>query len=476
VPDLHSVARAGSRSSKRPSARPKPCIWAVGGGKGGVGKSVITSSLAVTLAGRGQRCVLVAADLGGANLHTILGGPRSPYTISHFLKREVEHLSDVMSPTNTPNLWLASGARSAPDIANLGHTQKRKLLRHIRSLEIEHVFLDLSAGSAYNALDFFLAADHPILAVVPEPTSVENAYHFLKAAFFRALRQAARRSSIRAAIEQVLEERTKRRIRSPRNLVMEVARIDPHAGRLLEEAAQSFSPMLIVNQARTPDHRSLGHQIDAACRSYLGTGIRYLGALSRDDHVNDAVSRCSPVLRLHPGCSFALDLEVIVDRLLSRGTREPRAAVEKVIPLHRHQSSLYDEGYFLTHGAEERARSSPEPHRSAYRRLFEGAWLATADAKRTRRQTAPAPGISRPGAHLRHRREQLGLDLSELCQRTRIRSLESIENERFADLPPEPYVRGFVLQYSKALGLSEGEALAASYVELYRRAMRQSCG
>ena len=52
-----------------------PRVWAIGGGKGGVGKSVIAVNLAATLAGKGNRVVLVDADLGGANLHTLLGMP-----------------------------------------------------------------------------------------------------------------------------------------------------------------------------------------------------------------------------------------------------------------------------------------------------------------------------------------------------------------------------------------------------------------
>ncbi len=42
-------------------------------------------------------------------------------------------------------------------MANPKHCQKEKLLRHIRSLDFDHIFLDLSAGCAFNALDFFLA-------------------------------------------------------------------------------------------------------------------------------------------------------------------------------------------------------------------------------------------------------------------------------------------------------------------------------
>ena len=48
-------------------------VWALGGGKGGIGKSLIASSLAITLARLGSKVVAVDLDLGGANLHTTLG-------------------------------------------------------------------------------------------------------------------------------------------------------------------------------------------------------------------------------------------------------------------------------------------------------------------------------------------------------------------------------------------------------------------
>ena len=103
---------------------------------------------------------------------------------------------------------------------------------------------------------------------------------------------------------------------------------------------------MIVNQARTQEHRALGHSIVDACRRYLGTEIDYLGALARDDAVCDAVSRQQPVLQLHPGCDFALDLEPIVDQLLSG--RRPLA--EKTTPhVPRREHSLYAESYFTGH-------------------------------------------------------------------------------------------------------------------------------
>ncbi|MBW1998370.1 MAG: P-loop NTPase, partial [Deltaproteobacteria bacterium] len=52
---------------------PRPVIWAVGGGKGGVGKSIICSLLAFWLARLDKKVILVDLDLGGASLHTLMG-------------------------------------------------------------------------------------------------------------------------------------------------------------------------------------------------------------------------------------------------------------------------------------------------------------------------------------------------------------------------------------------------------------------
>ena len=77
-----------------PAGAPRaPRIWSVGGGKGGVGKSVVTSSLAAALAGLGRRCVVIDGDLGGANLHTLLGAARPRLTLAHFMSGEVASLA-----------------------------------------------------------------------------------------------------------------------------------------------------------------------------------------------------------------------------------------------------------------------------------------------------------------------------------------------------------------------------------------------
>jgi hypothetical protein len=117
------------------------------------------------------------------------------------------------------------------------------------------------------------------------------------------------------------------------------------------------------------------------------------------------------VLQLHPACNFAKGIRRIVDRVM-RGT--PQAVEHEPI-------------------------------------------------------TLPPIDVSRPGAYLRACREALGLEIAQMMERTQIRSLEALEEERFEVLPPGPYVRNFVLAYARELGIREADLLAASYAKRFRR-------
>jgi flagellar biosynthesis protein FlhG len=175
----------------RASARARRVI-AIGGGKGGIGKSLVAVNLAIELARREERVVLVDADLGGANLHTCLGIDLPRRTLSDFIERRAQRIEDVVTPTGIPGLGLISGAMDHLDAANPKYAQKMRLMRSIQSLDVDHVILDLGAGTHLNVLDLFLVSDHGILVLVPEPTAVENVYRFVKAAFWRRAATSSR--------------------------------------------------------------------------------------------------------------------------------------------------------------------------------------------------------------------------------------------------------------------------------------------
>ncbi len=296
-----------------------PAIWAVGGGKGGVGKSVITSNLAISLAQQGKRCIAIDADLGGANLHTVIGMRNPKYTLSSFLRREVSSLNDIIADTPIPNLRLISGARALMEMANPKYTQKEKLLRHISALDADYVILDLGSGTSFNILDFFLVATEGILVVLPEPTSVENVYHFIKAAFYRKLKRATNRSGVTDAIDKVMVEKVARGIQSPRALIENVYSINKEAGEALQLAAENFRPNIIVNMIRRWDDSDLGKDICTACRDYFGITINFLGEIEDDDHVKKAIRMRKSVVSMFPAAPFTKSVKRISKRLLGQG-------------------------------------------------------------------------------------------------------------------------------------------------------------
>ena len=422
-----------------------PRVWAVGGGKGGVGKSVVTSSLALSLSSGGPHCAIVDADLGGANLHTLLGVARPRHTLGDFMDGRLRDLSQVLAPTSIPGLSLVSGARAVLEMANPKHAQKQKLLRHLRMLDVTHVLVDLGAGTSFNTLDPFVAADERLLVVCPEPTSIENAYHFLKAGFFRSLREVAR-GEHREVMEEVMAT-ARRQGLSPREMVDLASRRSPEAGRAVRQCSREFAPKLIVNRCDTADDRRVGHEMVATARRHLGVVLHYVGALDMDAAVPLAVTRQQPVLHLFPGCAFSKSMLKVVERIrtnrpLGPESAPPRWRVRPVGPP------------VATHGVAEVEVALPKLKRRASAQPLQ----------------LPPIDLAWPGRSLRRCREHLDLSLREMEERTMVRCIEDIEAERFAELPPEPYLASYVRAYVEALGIPDGEVLVTRFLNAAREA------
>lgn len=295
------VASVGtsSQSAKLHQERDRRIV-AVGGGKGGIGKSLVASNLGVHLAEVGRRVVLVDADLGGANLHTCLGVPPPRKTLSDFVSRRVTDLAEVVTETPIQGLGLISGAMDFLGAANPKYTQKLRLLREIARLDVDNVIIDLGGGTGFNILDFFLIADHGVLTVVPEPTSIENAYRFIKAAYYRRLKTLEMSWNLRPLIEAAMSEQSGKGLKTPRDLVQYVEARDAAGGARLRAELEKFPLELVVNQVRNEDEHKLGHAISDACRKYFGISMQYLGAIPYDDAVWKAVRRRKPVVRDSP--------------------------------------------------------------------------------------------------------------------------------------------------------------------------------
>lgn len=176
-----------SASAWQPSAGAEgPDIWAVAGGKGGVGKSLLAANLAVSVVRRGLTCLLVDADLGGGNQHTLFGIETPRQTLDAFLSGEEKELASVAHPTRFQGLSLVYASCDALGAANPKHAQKQRFIRHLKKAGADVVILDLGAGTSFNTLDLFLTARVQVVVTTPELTAIQNAYGFMKCASMRA--------------------------------------------------------------------------------------------------------------------------------------------------------------------------------------------------------------------------------------------------------------------------------------------------
>src|SRR5262249_41735024 len=157
-------------------------IITVGGGKGGVGKSIVALNLAAAFAQLGKRVVLADLDLGTANQHLLLGIDRPGKGLQAILDRAAGDATDVLTPTTVPHLSLLAGTGAVLGAANITHAGKQRLLRKLRSLEADVIVVDVGAGVGYNALDFFVIGHQKLIVTTPQVTAIHDAYSFVKGA------------------------------------------------------------------------------------------------------------------------------------------------------------------------------------------------------------------------------------------------------------------------------------------------------
>lgn len=292
-------------------------LWAFGGGKGGIGKSVIATNAATVVARSGLRVILVDFDLGGANVHTYLGVRTAQrVNLSDVLQSRVSELKDALVETPVPGLKVILGAMNHTVAAQATRTQREKLLAGLRELGADVVVLDLAAGMDRATVDFFVGVDESLLVTTPEPTAIENAYAFMRASFYRRLAPLLTDSPASKLMRATLSDRSQRVVRSASDLLGEIRKLDPDEGDRIEMAMAAFQPRLILNQVRTPEDVRLGFAISSMSRRHLGVNLDYLGYINYDDHVWRSVKERRTLVLAYPQSDGALYIRQIVRKLL----------------------------------------------------------------------------------------------------------------------------------------------------------------
>ncbi|GAA4420926.1 MinD/ParA family protein [Acidovorax lacteus] len=247
-------------------------IIAVTSGKGGVGKTFVSANLAAALTRRGQRVLVLDADLGLANLDVVLN--LHPKVTLHdvFTGKATVEEAIVRAPGGFSVLLAGSGmveySRLTPEVRN-------QFLSVIQSLAPQYdvVLLDTGAGISDVVLFSVSLASEVLLVATPEPTSLTDAYAAIK-----VLAMQQKRQHVRLVINQAAR---------------------PGDGRAITGQLQQVLDRFVSAQAGRP------------------LRLIHMGDIPADPYVREAVMRRQLLLLQTPGCPAALAMAQLAGKIES---------------------------------------------------------------------------------------------------------------------------------------------------------------
>jgi len=361
---------------------------------------------------------------------------------------------------------------------------------------------------------------------VPDPTSIELMHRFIRAAFLKSLARAGLAHLAEGPSRRPMDHEGG----APSPLEIYLATVEARADEApaLRDVILRFAPHLLINSARSKSDMELGRAVASVARRRLGAPIRYLGHLEYDEAVWASTRRRRPLLIEHPETRIAKCFERVARAILAS---RPPAADGDVLPSDSHYELLEvsptasfedirraNRRIRDIYGAESIAISGlydPASLEAVHRRL-DLAYTTLMDAAKRKdydlelfpdgvpMPVAPPTGplgsgpavpprgakaddsanlAVRPpmpeltpqteftGPLLRQIREAIGVELREIAERSKIGMayLQALEAELFGKLPAPVYVRGFLAEYARALGL-DVERVKQTYLARYRAA------
>ncbi len=168
------IARIQRSSSRHPYR------IAIASGKGGVGKTALAIGLAYSLSSLGKRVLLFDADLGLANIDIQLG-LHSEHDLTQAIRGSCR-LQDCVARAPLGGFDAIVGKSGTSSLAELTPHTLKKLLEDLEetSMRYDTLLLDLGAGidRTVRVLSYF--ADEILVVITDEPTSLTDAYAFIK--------------------------------------------------------------------------------------------------------------------------------------------------------------------------------------------------------------------------------------------------------------------------------------------------------
>lgn len=274
-----------------------PQVWVVTSGKGGVGKTFVATSFALTLSKLGHSVLVVDLDLSGANVHTSLGLKPSHLNIRHYFEGH-KALNEITIPTPHPRVSYIQGYWDTWAPADLSPVNTTQLFMDLKSLKYDFIIIDSGLGASEKYLEIFKAADEKIFVTSTEPTSVEKTYRFIENYICCTLKEKCSAESYTGLLKTLRDHR-QGLLDKPFSFK---SYLKESEGFTLEPFLHlSQNPIrMVVNSVRSQAFNNLGYSIKSVCNKYYDLNVDFAGALDYDNAVWQSIKNREHVLLAQP--------------------------------------------------------------------------------------------------------------------------------------------------------------------------------
>ena len=249
-------------------------VVTVTSGKGGVGKTNFSVNLALGLAQKGKKVLIIDADFGFANVDLLLGATPE-HDLSQLISGE-RRVEEIMC-SGPMGVKFVSGGSGVLDLQGIEERRLSCVVEALLELErfADIIIFDTGAGISGNILRMVEASAEVVIVTTPEPTAIMDAYSLLKTV--------------------VLKDNTDTEM----SLVINKAESRGEAERTMDR----FSGIV---------------------RHYLGKNIRPIGYILNDEAVIKAVKRQAPFILSFPKCEASDCMRNIVSEFLREERMEKK--------------------------------------------------------------------------------------------------------------------------------------------------------